>query len=134
MRRHSLLLVPLVALVVLAMPVAARADHGTDEADVRVERSCTAQSTVRLRVRARDGGRLRVEVAVLTGQRGTRWAVVTVHERRLVLETSRRTSASSGSFAIRLTIPDWPGRNKVSVRATGPRGEVCRATATVAGD
>jgi hypothetical protein len=58
---------------------------------------------------------------------------VTVHERRLVLETSRRTGAGSRSFAVRLTIPDWPGRDTVSVRATGPRGEVCRATVTVAG-
>ncbi len=57
-----------------------------------------------------------------------------VHERRLVLRVPRRTGGSSGSFSLRLTIPDWPGRDTVTVRATGPRGEVCRATATVDGN
>jgi hypothetical protein len=129
-RRHSLLLVPLTVLFV-AIPVAARADDGRDGADVRVERSCTARSTVRLRVRARDDEALRVDLEVRAAGPGTRWAVVMIHERRLVLETSRRTGAGSRSFAIRITIPDWPGPDSVTVRATGPRGEVCRVTATV---
>ncbi len=129
-RRLSLLLVPLTVLF-LALPIAARADDGRDEADVRVERSCTGSSTVRLRVRARDDEALRVDLEVRAAGPGPRWAVVIVHERRLVLETSRRTSPSSHSFAIRLTIPDWPGRDSVTVRATGPRGEVCRVTAAV---
>ena len=120
--------------VALALPVVGRADDGKREGDVRVERTCTAQSTVRLRVRGRDGGELRVELDVRTRRREARWAVVTVHERRLVSETTRRTGASSGSFSLRFTIPDWPGRDTVTVRATGPRGEVCRATASVAGD
>ena len=42
--------------------------------------------------------------------------------------------SSSGSFSLRRTIPDWPGRDTVTVRATGPGGEICRATATVRGD
>ena len=119
-------------VVVLALPVAARADDGGDSrSDVRVETSCSARSTVRLRVRTEDDDGLRVEVDVRTPLRGTSWSVVLVHERRLVLRTTRR--ASSGSFSLRRTIPDWPGRETVTVRATGPRGETCRASATVDG-
>jgi hypothetical protein len=130
MRRHSLRLVLLAAL---ALPVAARADDGDRrDGDVRVERSCGAGSSIRVRVRPRGEDTLRVELEVRTARRGAPWSVVVVHERRLALEATRRTSAASGSFAIRLTIPDWPGRDSVVVRATGPRGEACRATATVA--
>ena len=58
---RTLVVLLLTGLLVLAAPVTARADDG-DEADVRVERSCTARSTVRLRVanagRRRAAGRL----------------------------------------------------------------------------
>jgi len=46
-------------VVVVAAAAAARADGGDE---VRVDRSCTAGSTVRLRVRERDGDLLRVDV------------------------------------------------------------------------
>ncbi len=124
----------LVALVALALPAAARADDDENDDDVRVERRCTAASTVRLRVRTRDQDRLRVDLAVRTTRRGMRWTVVVVHERRLVLRTTRRTSRSSRALSIRLAIPEWDGRNTVSVRALGPRGEVCRASATIVDD
>ena len=128
---HSLLALCLVALAALALPLAARADDGGDRADVRVERSCTAQSTVRLRVRSEDNGVLRVELDVRTPRRGTRWAVSVVHERRLAWSAARRTSTSSGSFSVRITTPDWPGHDAVVARAVGPRGEVCRAAVTL---
>ena len=121
----------MLVLVTLAMPVAARADDGEDDDDVRVERRCTGTSTVRLRVRERDGDRLRVDLAVRTARRGMPWTVVVVHERRLALRTTRRTSLTSRAFWVRLTLPEWDGRNSVSVRAIGPRGEVCRAVATL---
>ena len=121
-------------VVVLGLPAVARADDGGDSSsDVRVETSCGANSTARLRVRGRDDDQLRVEVDVRTPLRGSSWSVVLVHERRLVLRARARTSSSSGSFSLRRTIPDWPGRDTVTVRATGPRGETCRATATMDG-
>jgi hypothetical protein len=137
MGSRALTLSALVLLTALAAPLAARADDGdgsSSEADVRVELSCSATSRVRLRVRERDDDGLRVEVDVRTPRRGTTWAVTAVHERRLALRTTRRTSLASGSFSLRFTVPDWPGRDTVTVRATGPRGELCRASATVDGD
>ena len=78
MRRLSLLL-PLAGLIAaLPLAPAARADGG-HRADVRVERSCAGQSTIRLRVRAEDDDRLRVDLDLRTSQRGARWAVSVVH-------------------------------------------------------
>ena len=132
--RHLVALV-MAALVTVTTPIAARADDGDDtRSDVRAELSCSAGSTVRLRVRTRDDDRLRVDLDVRTPRRGTTWNVVIVHERRLVFRSRSRTAGSSGSFSLRRTLPDWPGRDTVTVRANGPRGETCRASATVDGD
>ena len=121
----------LAALLVLAAPVGAHADDGDD---VRVERACSARSTVRLRVRTRDDDELRVDLTVRTRRRGAAWSVVVVHERRIAWRGTQRTGSSSGAFSRRLTLPDWPGRDMVTVRALGPGGEVCRASVSVAGD
>ena len=137
-RPRSVLALCLIAFAALAQPLAARADDGGggggDHADVRVERSCTAQSTVRLRARAEDHGVLRVELEVRTPRRGAKWAVSVVHERRLAWSATRRTSTSSGSFSVRVTTPDWPGPDTLVARAVGLRGEVCRVTVTVDGE
>ena len=120
----------LTGLFVLAAPVSARADDG-DEADVRVERTCTARSTVRLRVRTRDDDELRVDYTVRTARRGAVWSIVVVHERRIAQRGRARTGSSSGDISRRLALPDWPGRDTVTVRALGPGGEVGRASVTV---
>ena len=56
-----------------------------------------------------------------------------VHERRVALRATRRSGAGSRALSVRVEIPDWPGRNTVTVRALGPRGEICRAVATLVG-
>jgi hypothetical protein len=128
-RSLSLLALALAALVVAGLPAGARADSGQD---VRVERSCSAGSTVRLRVRTRDGGRLRVVLDVRRAPSGSTWLLRIVHERRLVVRTTKRASPS-GSLTLRRSLPDWPGRNTVIARALGPRGEICRAAVTLSG-
>jgi hypothetical protein len=126
---RSLVVLALAALVVVSVPSVARAD---DEDDVRVERPCTARSTVRLRVRTLDDAdRLRVDFSIRTRRRGTTWSVVVVHERRIVWRAPARTGSSSGAFSRRLLRPDWDGRDTVTVRALGPAGEVCRASVTI---
>lgn len=131
LERRTILLLLALGLVVLAAPVAARADGGNGRTDVRVERSCSDRSTLRLRVRAREERELRVELDVRTPRRGAVWSTVLIHERRLVWRTRTRTGSSSGSFSRRLVLPDWPGRDTVTVRAIGPGGEVCRAVVVV---
>ena len=129
-RLRPLLLIACVGLVSVALPVAASADDGNG-VDIRVERSCSLWSTIELRIRTDAPGQLRVEVEVRTPRRRGRWGVVLVHERRIALRTTRRPNPSSRSFSLRTTIPDWPGRDTVTVRAIGPRGEICRASATI---
>jgi hypothetical protein len=131
MRRLSLLLALAAVIIALPLAPAARADDDGDRDDVRVERACAGQSTIRLRVRAEDDDRLRVDLDVRTARRGSRWAVSVVHERRLARSITRRTSGSSRSFSVRFALPDWPGHDTVVARAVGPRGEVCRAAVTV---
>ena len=122
-------MVALAALVVVAAaPAPARADGGDD---IRVTRSCTAGSTVRLRVRGHDGDRLRVDVDLQAARSGEAWIVTIVHERRVALRATRRSGAGSRSLSVRVAIPDWPGRDTVTVRALGPGGEICRAAATL---
>ena len=94
---RPLVVLSLAVLLVLAAPVAARADDGDD---VRVERPCTARSTVRLRVRARDDDELRVELTVRTTRRGAVWSVTVVHERRIAWSGTQRTDSSSGAVAV----------------------------------
>jgi hypothetical protein len=127
---RTLVVLLLTGLLVLAAPVTARADDG-DRADVRVERTCTARSTVRLRVRTRDDDELRVDYTVRTARRDAVWSIVVVHERRIAQRGRARTGSSSGDISRRLTLPDWPGRDTVTVRALGPGGEVCRASVTI---
>jgi len=115
-------------VVVVAAAAAARADGGDE---VRVDRSCTAGSTVRLRVRERDGDLLRVDVDLQGARSGTAWIATIVHERRVALRATRRSGAGSRSLSVRVAIPDWPGRDTVTVRALGPGGEICRAAATL---
>ncbi|HET6602312.1 MAG TPA: hypothetical protein VFG57_10115 [Gaiella sp.] len=130
--RHLLVLaLAALAVVVAATSATARADDGND---VRVTRSCTAGSEVRLRVRERDDDLLRVDIDLRATRSGTAWIVTIVHERRLALRMTRRTGAGSRLLSMRVAIPDWPGRDTVTVRALGPRGEVCRAAATLADD
>jgi hypothetical protein len=128
-------LVTAIAFVALALPIAARADEGDgSQSEARIELSCSAHSSVRLRVRTQDENMLRIDLDLRTPRRGANWIVVMVHERRLVFRVPKRTGGSSGSISLRRTIPDWPGPDTVTVRATGPRGELCRATATVDGN
>ena len=127
--RHGLLPV-LAAGLLLGLPASAVADDGSPRDDVRVAAACSGTSRATLRVRHHDGA-LRVDVDVSTKRRGATWAVVVVHERRIAFRGRVRTGSGSGSFSLRRTLEDWPGRDGVTVRATGPGGEVCRAAAAI---
>jgi hypothetical protein len=121
----------LVTSVVLAcafvVPAGALASEGDD---VRVTGKCSGASTAALRLRA-DDGVIEVEARIDTRGRRKLWRVVLLHERRIAYRGALRTSASSGSLKLRRTVADWYGSDSIVVRATGPRGETCRASATI---
>jgi hypothetical protein len=126
-RRLFLLVVVVAALAPAAVAPAATSSEGDD---VRVTGKCSGASSATMRLRADDGW-IRVEVRVDTRAARATWRVLLLHERRIAYRGSRRTSAGSGALRLRRSVVDWFGSDAIVVRATGPRGETCRASATI---
>ena len=124
-------------LALLAAPVAAGdsgpgngGGGGDDRAEVRQAGTCTSRSKSKLRLRAEEGW-IRIDFEVDSRRAGSAWRVILLHERRIVLRTTRRTVGPEASFEVRRIVEDWFGADAVIARATGPRGEVCRASASI---
>ena len=118
------------AISLCGAPVAAAGgDDDDDRVEVRVRGTCTGASTTGLRVRAEEGW-IRIDFRLDPRPRGGPWRVVVLHERRIVSRVTTRTSGG-GSFELRRTVADWFGTDTLVVRATGPRGETCRASTTI---
>jgi hypothetical protein len=86
-----------------------------------------------LRLKA-DHDVIRVEFEVDSRRARERWRLVLVHERRVVWRGSARTRSSGAAFRIRREIPNFDGADQVSVRGSGPGGNTCQATATLAAE
>jgi hypothetical protein len=119
----------LVATVLLA-PAGARAGDGPDD-EVRVVGRCSGGGASELRVRARDDGELRVDLALRSRRPAQRWLVVVVHERRLEYRGRVSAGRSSHRAKLRRSVVDLFGPDTVSIRASSGPGETCRASATV---
>jgi hypothetical protein len=123
----------ILALVLIAATMAAPVDAlaaRADDDDVRVAGRCSRASDATLRLRTDDDS-IRVELRIDTNRAGASWRVVLLHDRRLAYRKTLRTGASSRSLRVRHELPNWFGRDTVVVRATGPGGETCRASATM---
>jgi hypothetical protein len=132
----------LLALVVLG-PVSAMAKGGGDDGgggggggggnrpEVRVVGACGHGASSSLKLKARDGG-IEAEFEV-HGRAGASWRVAFVQERRTVWRGHARTSGASHSFSVERRLSDYAGSDQVFVRAIGPRGMTCQATATLPG-
>jgi hypothetical protein len=129
--RHAILATVLAALG-CAAPAAARDGDDGDRGEARVGGHCSRGTTSRLRLRADDGA-IRVEFEVRRRRAGEAWRVVIVQERRVAARASVRTSGSGGAFRVRRSLHDLDGPDRVTARASGPRGMTCEATATLAG-
>lgn len=103
-----------------------------DGDDVRVRGSCGKGARSKLRLRAKDDA-IRLEFEVDRNRAGERWRVTLVHERRVVWRGRARTSSGSGSFRIRRSVPNFGGADRVTARASGPRGVTCQASAVLRG-
>ena len=137
MTRRFCFLVP-AALLALAIPASALADHGgrggegPGRQQVRVAGTCGKGATSKLRLKQDDGG-IEVELEVDHNRSGEAWKVVVVHEGRVVWSGRSRTRAPSGSFTVRRQIADLSGADRVTARAVGPRGISCVASAILPG-
>ncbi len=114
-RRLTLVLSLLASLAIV--PAAALARNGRPE--VRSSASCGSGVTADLRLRLQSNA-IRARFEVEHSRPGT-WKIVLVHERRVAWRGSAR-----GSFEIERALPDFPGSDAVTARATGPRGVVCQ--------
>lgn len=123
---RSCLAAALAALALLAAPSPALARD-----DVRVAGSCGRGASAELRAEA-DDGRIEVELRVRRARSGERWRVAIVHERRVAWRGRARTRGGRG-LRVRRELPDYRGADQVVVRASGPRGLTCTASATLPG-
>jgi hypothetical protein len=122
-----LLLVAVVVCAALSLTSVAAADD--DRREVRTRGTCTGGSMSNLRVRAEDG-EIRVEFEIDPRRAGT-WNVILLHERRIAFRGLIRPRSTSPSVRLRRVLEDWFGRNTITVRASGPRSETCRASTSV---
>jgi len=117
----------LISTFFLLMPAAvAMADD-----DVRRSGTCGAGASCELRLDPRDDG-IRVRFTVDGNRARKKWRFVLVHERRVVWRGHRRTG-SSGKVRIRRSIANFAGADFIRVRASGPNGNTCSASATLPG-
>ena len=127
-RKRRLLGTTAVTVLALVASGPAAARDGADE--VRVRGLCGGGTSSELRVE-RDDGELEVRFELDHDRAGVPWRVVLVHERRVVWRVDARRTRSNGELEVRRTLRDLPGTDTVSARAVGPRGLVCRASATL---
>jgi hypothetical protein len=127
-RRLVLLLGVGLVLLAAARPVTALAKDGRKE--VRVAGICGSGATSNLRLRS-DGGGIELRFEVDHSRVGVAWRVVLVQERRVAWKGTARTARPSGSFEVERSLSDLPGADAVTATAWGPKGLVCRATATL---
>lgn len=126
MVRRPVLAVLAAALLAPANPAAAVADHR-----VRVEGECGRGATSRLELKDRRGA-IEVRFRVRHDRAGRLWRVALIHERRVVWRGERRMRLGRG-VRLRRWLADYSGADTVTVRALGPRGLTCVASATLVG-
>ncbi|MEY2517094.1 MAG: hypothetical protein QOJ89_4452 [bacterium] len=135
LRASSSLLSALALALLVATPATARGgveDRGGDggRGEARVAGRCSGGGTSQLRLRSRDGA-IALEFEVSRRRASEGWRVVVVHERRVAWRGTARTGGSGGSFRVRRSLGDLDGPDLVTVRASGPGGVTCRASATL---
>jgi hypothetical protein len=132
-RVRPTLLIIMSLLLACGVPAVASARHGDDgdRDEVRVTGTCGGGVRSELKLKARDGG-IEAEVEIDHARRGSSWRLTLSQEGRVVWRGG--ATARSGSLRVERRLRNLAGADRVSVRASGPRGVTCRATATLAGD
>jgi hypothetical protein len=121
----------MIGTVALALTALAIAQGGPGEA--RATGVCSGTATAALRLKS-DDGRIEVRFAVEHARAGNPWRIVLVQERRVAWRGTARIVRLGGSFELRRQLRDLPGADTVTASAWGPRGSVCRVSATLPGD
>ncbi len=113
----------------LVAPAATLAKGGS--AAVRATGICTMASSAKLKAK-HDNGRIEVEFEVDQNRNNRLWTIRAWDDGHRVFTGARRTVAPSGSFTLRLRIPNRAGTDTIVARAVNATtGEVCRARLNV---
>jgi hypothetical protein len=95
--------------------------------------ACGRGATSELRLRQDDSG-IEVEFDARDGRAGPEsWRIVVVQEGRVVWRAQIRTRGHGSSWSARRTIGALSGADRITARATGPRGITCVASAILPG-
>lgn len=123
------LLAALVSIAASPAPASAK-DGGDERVEVRTRVTCTRGTQATLRLRS-EKGQIRIDLELDRRRQAGPWLVVVLHERQLVARTTLRAAGILTPLELRRTVPDWFGTDAIVIRATGPRGEMCRTDATI---
>jgi hypothetical protein len=133
MLRSTTYVALLVFAALLGAPGLAAARHGGDRPEVRVAGTCGGGVQSELKLKSRDGG-IEAELEVHQARGGSAWRVVIAQEGRVAWRGTVRAGSASRSFTLHRGLRDYAGADRVSVRAAGPGGVTCRASATLPGN
>ena len=126
-RRLRTLVLAIALCGVLVLPgVAVGSD---DDREVRRTGACTASSSVVLRVEV-DDDELELELEIETRRAPGTWQAIVLHDRRTAFR-GVVPQRSNRSVRLRRTLPNYYGRETITVRASGPRAETCRVSVSV---
>ena len=114
------------AVALLAVP-AALASGGSDRS-IRVQGTCTQQSTSKLKLSSDDRG-IEVEFEVDQNVNGDTWSVRLRDNGMTFFKGTRVTQPPSGSFTVQRRTDNLDGTDQITARAANQStGEVCRAS------
>ena len=114
----------------LALSLAGAVPAAAKDGDVIRRGSCSAASDWKLKL-SPENGKIEVEYEVDSNRVGQTWRARIVKNGSTIFRGTRRTTAPSGSFEVRIVTPNTAGRDvfRAVARNVGT-GETCRGSAT----
>ena len=126
MKRIATLLTLAGAVTAAVLPATADAKHRVAQASG----TCSGAAVSKLKAKP-DSGRLEIEFEVDSNRNRQAWRVVLKRNGSTIYRATKKTHAPSGSFSVRKLTANPAGLDKITARATGPRGQVCVATVRI---
>ena len=123
---RSPILLALAAFAVALLAVPAALASGGNHRTIRVQGTCTQQSTSKLKLSSEDRG-IEVEFEVDQNRNRVPWKVTLRRNGRAVASLRAVTRAPSGSFEIRRVLAGPLGTTRIVAVATRASGETCTA-------
>ncbi|HEU5215032.1 MAG TPA: hypothetical protein VFU30_05790 [Gaiellaceae bacterium] len=131
--RRTLIPFSLALFAIAAIAVPAASAQGGSRGGVRVQGTCTRQSTSTLKLAREDRG-IEVEFEVDQNRNAVPWKVTFRRNGVRVASFNATTHAPSGSFEVRRVIAGRLGVTRITATATRASGETCTARSGASAD